>query len=243
LRKASVLLLASAAAAVGVACSQASTPAKSPANPPTLPKPDQFVRTVTNPYFPLIPGTTFVSKGNDEGRPATDVLRVTHATKVIQGIRTTVIDDRVYINGHVEERTTDWYAQDKAGNVWYLGENTATLDKNGKVKSREGTWRAGVNGAHAGIFMPAHLRVGQTGQQEYYSGHAEDRFKVVSLTARVNTPAVKTSRGLRTQETTRLEPGVVDEKIYARGYGTVLEQTVKGGRERYVLVSVHRPKT
>jgi hypothetical protein len=238
-RKAPVLLLLlPAVAAAGVAHSQASTTA----DPPTLPKPDQFVRTVTNPYFPLIPGTVYVSKGNDEGRPARDVLRVTHATKVIQGVRTTVIDDRVYINGHVEERTTDWYAQDKKGNVWYLGEDTATLDKHGKVTSREGSWQAGVRGAHAGIFMPAHPRVGQTGQQEYYSGHAEDRYKVITLHARVHTPAVTTSSGLRTRETSRLEPGVVDEKIYARGYGTVLEQTLKGGRERYVLVSVHRPK-
>jgi hypothetical protein len=65
---------------------------------------------------------------------------------------------------------------------------------------------------------------------------------VITLHARVHTPAVTTSNGLRTRETSRLEPGVVDEKIYARGYGTVLEQTLKGGRERYVLVSVHRPK-
>ena len=237
MRKASLLVPVGAVVAVVAAFTHASA-----AKPPTLPKPDRFVRTVTNPYFPLLPGTTYVSKGNSDGHPARDVLRVTHRSKVIQGIRTTVIDDRVYVDGRLEERTTDWYAQDKAGNVWYLGEATATLDRHGKIKSREGSWQAGVNGAHAGIFMPAHPRVGETGQQEYYTGHAEDQYKVVSTHARVRTPAVTTTRGLRTRETTRLEPGVVDEKIYAPGFGTVVEQTLKGGREKFVLVSVHRPK-
>src|SRR3954449_8894937 len=116
--------------------------------PPALPAPGDFARTVDNPWFPLLPGTVLVSQGRDEGVPARDVFRVTHRTKRILGIRATVIDDRVYKHGRVSERTTDWYAQDRAGNVWYLGENTATL-KNGRVESTEGTWQAGVRGARA----------------------------------------------------------------------------------------------
>jgi hypothetical protein len=232
------LCLLVVAAAVAVATDARSSTA---AAPPALPGPDQFVSQVTNPWFPLKPGTVFTSRGSEDGDKVRDVFTVTHRTRTILGVKTTVIDDRVYVNGRLEERTTDWYAQDKSGNVWYLGEDTATLDAKGKVESRAGTWRAGVDGAKAGIFMPAHPRVGQTGQQEIYQGHAEDHFKVLSLSTHVKTPAVSTNHALLTQETTPLEKGVVDHKIYVRGYGTVLEKTVKGGNEQLQLVSVKRP--
>jgi hypothetical protein len=209
-------------------------------NPP-FPSPDRFAPAVTNPWFPLKPGTVFTSRGTEDGDRTRDVFTVTHRTKTILGVRTTVIDDRVYVNGRLEERTNDWYAQAEDGNVWYLGEATGTLDSKGHFKSHEGSWQAGVNGAQAGIFMPAHPRVGQTGQQEVYKGHAEDQFKVLSTTSHVKTPAVTSRRGLLTQETTPLEKGVVDHKLYVRGYGTVAEKTVKGGDEQLELVSVKRP--
>jgi hypothetical protein len=196
---------------------------------------------VDNPWIPLRPGTVTTSKGEDDGDPATDVFRVTHRTRTILGIRATVIDDRVYVRGRLEERTTDWYAQDRAGNVWYLGEKTATLEPDGRVQSTEGTWRAGVDGARAGLFMPAHPRVGEVHEQEYYRGHAEDRFKILRFGVTVRTPAVSSRHAMLVRETTPLEPGVVDHKIYVRGFGTVREQTVKGGNERYRLVSVRRP--
>jgi hypothetical protein len=220
------------------AASQASTAAP---RKDALPDLGSFVSRIDNPWFPLRPGTVYVYRGGDHGQPSRDVLTVTHATKVIQGIRATVIDDRVYLRGRLAERTTDWYAQDKTGNVWYLGEDTATLDARGKVKSTEGTWQAGVDGARAGIFMPAHPRVGQAGLQEYYKGHAEDQFKVLSLSAHVRTPAASSRRALLTQETTRIEPGVIDHKTYVRGIGTVTEKTIKGGNEQLELVSIQRP--
>jgi hypothetical protein len=215
--------------------------ASSPALPPPLPAGSEFVRTVDNPWFPLKPGTVLVYKGEDEGIPARDVFRVTHETKSIEGVRATVVDDRVYKKGRLAERTHDYYAQDRAGNVWYLGEDTATLKPNGQVESREGTFRAGRDGARAGIFMPAHPRRGSGGWQEYYVGHAQDRFVVRSLRVRVRTPAAHSDRAMLTRETTPLEPAVVDHKVYVRGIGTVREQTVKGGNERYQLVAVRRP--
>jgi hypothetical protein len=231
MRKPILLTAATLAAAAG--CSSATADA-----PPTLPPGSQFVRTIDNPWFPLKPGTTMVYRGSDEGTPAKDVFRVTHRTKRILGITATVIDDRVYEHGRVSERTTDWYAQDRDGNVWYLGENTATLKPNGQIESREGTWRAGVDGAHAGIFMPADPRAGYRGQQEYYKGHAEDRFRILNLSTAVKTPAASSRRGMLIRETTPLEPGVVDHKVYVRGVGSVQEKTVKGGSEAYRLVSV-----
>ena len=206
--------------------------------PPPLPPARDFVRQVDNPWFPLKPGTVLTSRGEDEGTPATDVFTVTHRTKRIQGIRTTVVFDRVFEHGRVVERTHDYYAQDRNGNVWYLGEDTATLKRDGSVESREGTFRAGRDGARAGIIMPAHPRPGQTGWQEFYVGHAQDRFKVLNRHTRVRTPAASSRHAMLVQETTPIEPGVIDHKIYVRGIGTVREVTIKGGNERYRLVSV-----
>jgi len=198
-------------------------------------------RRIDNAWFPLRPGTSYVYAGVKDGKPSRDVVRVTNATRMIQGVRTTAVDDRLYVRGRLAERTTDWYAQDRAGNVWYYGEDTAELDPHGRVTSTEGTWRAGVNGARAGIYMPAHPHLGGSGIQEYYSGHAEDHFRVVALHAHVATPKLSSARALLTEEWTPLEPGVLDHKFYVRGVGTVLEQTVKGGDERNALVSVHFP--
>jgi hypothetical protein len=190
-----------------------------------------FVRRVTNPWFPLAPGTRYVYTGVKDGRPSRDVVTVTRATRTIQGVVCTAVADRLYVRGRLEERTTDWYAQDGAGNVWYFGEDTAELGANGRVTSTEGTWLAGRDGARAGIYMPARPRVGERGRQEYYPGHAEDHFRVIGVFGR---------SAVLTEEWTPLEPGVLDHKLYARGVGTVLEQTERGGDERNELVSITR---
>jgi hypothetical protein len=199
-----------------------------------------FAPRVDNPWFPLTPGTTFVYRGVKDGRAARDVVKVLHTTKTIQGVRCTSVSDRLYLAGRLEERTIDWYAQDRRGNVWYFGEATAELDRSGHVTSTEGSWLAGRNGARAGIYMPARPHVGQTGRQEYYKGHAEDHFAVVSVRARVSVPYVSSTRAVLTKEWTPLEPGTLDHKYYVRGIGTVKEVTVKGPLERDVLVSVHK---
>lgn len=195
---------------------------------------------VTNPWFPLRPGTTYVYTGVRDGEPSRELLTVTRLTKTIQGVRCTVVNDRLYVRGRLRERTTDWYAQDRRGAVWYFGERTAELDRQGRVTSREGTWQSGVDGAKAGIYMPAHPRVGQSFRQEFYAGHAEDHFRVLSLNASVTVPYVSSRQALLTNEWTPLEPDVLDHKLYVRGIGTVKEETVQGGSERNVLVAVLR---
>jgi hypothetical protein len=199
-----------------------------------------FAAHVDNPWFPLRPGTVYVYDGTKDGRPARDVVTVTHSVVEIDGAPCVVVKDRLFLAGRLEERTTDWYTQDSRGNVWYFGESTAELDRRGRVKSTEGTWRTGRDGARAGIYMPARPRVGRSGRQELYSGHAEDRFEVLSLHASVRVPYTSSRDALLTKEWTPLEPGVVDHKLYVRGIGTVLEQTVKGGAEHAELVSVRR---
>ena len=208
--------------------------------PSRHPDPAEFVARVDNPWFPLRPHTTYVYRGVKDGQPSRDVFRVTARTRTIEGVRCTVVRDRLYLRGRLEERTVDWYAQDGDGNVWYFGEATAELKRDGSVRNTEGSWQAGVDGAQAGVFMPGNPHVGQSGRQEFFKGHAEDHFRVLSLHARVHTPAVSSHRALLTREWTPLEPGVVDHKLYVRGIGNVLEHTVKGGDELNELVAIRR---
>jgi hypothetical protein len=186
---------------------------------------------VDNAWFPLEPGTVIRYAGTDDGVPSKDVLVVTNKTRAVPGGRARIVHDRVFKHGRVVEDTLDWYAQDRAGNVWYFGENTKELDAHGRVTSREGSWEAGRDSARAGIFMPAHPRAGRSYRQEYNKGHADDHFKIVSI---------KGDR-MTTHEWTPLEPGVLDEKVYERGLGTTREASLRGGREYLHLVSVKRP--
>jgi hypothetical protein len=183
---------------------------------------------VTNPWFPLARGSVYLYDGQKDGKQARDVMTVTHKTKSIAGIRAAVVNDRLFLNGQLAERTTDWYAQDKRGTVWYLGEKTAELNARGKVTSTEGSFLNGRDGAKGGIFMPARPAVGQSFQQEAFRGQAEDRFRILDMATSINTPAVSSQNAMLTEETTALEPGVVDHKYYIQGIGTVKEQQVAG---------------
>ena len=198
-------------------------------------KPRTFSANVTNPWFPLKPGSVYVYRGVKDGKPSRELMTVTDNTRVIDGALTRAVDDRLFLNGALEEKTTDWYTQDNDGNVWYYGEKTAELDPSGKVKSTEGSWLAGVNGAEPGIFMYAHPKVGQSARQEYYKGHAEDHFEVLQQNVHMTVPYVSATQALLTKEWTPLEPDVLDHKYYVRGVGTVLEQSVKGPLERNAL--------
>jgi hypothetical protein len=197
--------------------------------------PSRFSAQIDNPWFPLRPGTVAVYTGVKDGKKAKDFVTVTRQTKTVAGARCRAVRDRLYLNGRLAERTTDWYTQDDRGDVWYFGEQTAELDSHGRVTSTEGTWQAGVDGGQPGIFMPARPRVGVAYRQEYYRGHAEDHFRVVSLLRTVTSPS--TPNALLTQEWTPLEPGVIDHKLYVRGIGEILERSVHGANEHLELVS------
>ena len=106
-----------------------------------------FTAHVDNQWFPLVLGTRYLYIGVKDRRPSRDVVTVTHQTKTIAGAPCVVVQDRLYLDGRLAERTTDWYSQDARGNVWYFGENTAELDAHGHVTNTEGTWTAGVKGA------------------------------------------------------------------------------------------------
>jgi hypothetical protein len=200
--------------------------------------PRRFGPNVDNPLFPLRPGRTFVYAGMKDGANAIDIFAPTSRTKRIDGVTTRVVEDRLYQDGVLEERTSDYYAQDRCGNVWYFGEDTAELDENGKVLNTDGSFHAGVNGAQPGVFMQRHPQIGRQFRQEWSAGEAEDTFKVLDKKAPVAVPFGSFKHALLTQETTALEPGVVDHKYYVRGIGEVTEVTVAGGQEKLELVEI-----
>jgi hypothetical protein len=202
-----------------------------------MPPPSDFVTVIDNRYFPLEPGTTYLYRGREEDLPSLDKVVVTTRTKTILGVRATVVLDRVTVNGQPSEKTFDWYAQDKRGNVWYLGEAAFDFENGHWVRASD-SWQAGIDRAKAGIIMEAHPKVGDVYRQEYYPGHAEDVAKVLSRHASISVPYGSFTHVLKTKEWTPLEPGVVDNKYYARGVGEVAERTVKGGTDFLKLVSV-----
>jgi hypothetical protein len=203
-------------------------------------RPADFSADVTNPWFPLRPGLTYLYSGTKDGKKVLDVFQVSAATRKIDGVVTRVVNDRLFLDGALEERTTDYYAQDRCGNVWYFGEDTATMDGNGKVADRSGSFHAGANGAQPGVYMQPRPQVGRWFRQEWYRGQAEDRYRALSTSASVTVRYGRFRNALRTEERTALEPGVVDNKYYVRGLGVVKELAVKGGTEILQLVDVLR---
>ena len=201
-------------------------------DPPAF-DPSAFGSVIDHPYFPLVPGTMTHFAGAGE----TIDVEVLHERKNILGIDATVVRDRVYVAGELAEDTFDWYAQDQAGNVWYLGEDSKEY-ANGVVVSTHGSWEAGVDGAQPGFVMEAHPRPGDTYRQEYAPGVAEDMATVVSLKKNVTVPYGTFDGCIQTTEFTHLAPGNRGSKYYARGVGLVLEVAPRGGRERVELVSV-----
>jgi hypothetical protein len=200
--------------------------------------PTDFSPSVTNRFFPLKPGRSFVYTGTKDHKKALDIFHPSSRTRVIDGVTTRVVEDRLYLNNVLEERTRDYYAQDRCGNVWYYGEDTATLDAKGHVIDTEGSFHAGVDGAQPGVFMQAHPQVGRRFRQEWYQGHAEDTFKALDLSAPVTVPYGTFPHALKTKETTALEPAVVDNKYYAKGIGELEELAVKGPLEKLKLVEI-----
>jgi hypothetical protein len=200
--------------------------------------PTNFTLPVDNPYLPLSPGTTYRHEGMKEGKPAVIVYTVTHKTRKVMGVTNVVVVDKLYVDGHIEEIAHDWYSQDRDGNVWYFGETIKEYAPNGKQIPAKGAWEAGVNGAKPGIVMPAEPRVGLIFRPEFYKGEAEDRYKILDLSATVATPYRSFSDVLVMSEQTRLEPGVLGLKYHAPGFGQIKESVAKGPPETLSLVAV-----
>ena len=241
-RRAAAAALAAAAAAV-VAPSAASAPADPlpRGGEPVELDPADFTTRITNPYWPMRPGSRWVYRetGPDGTRQRVVVTVTRRTRRITNGVTARVVRDVVTERGEPVEVTDDWYAQDRAGNVWYLGEATTEYE-DGRPVSTEGSFEAGVDGAQAGVIMPARPRRGLRYRQEHYPGHAEDRARVVSLREQVEVPFGHFRRVLMTRDENPLEPKVLEFKFYARGIGPVLAIGVSGGSDREELVSFRR---
>ena len=228
---AATVIAAFAASAMGLAHAAGTSRSIDPAN---------FVRHVTNPYYPLKPGTVLVYKGVRDRQTQVDHVYVTHRTRTIEGVHATVVRDVATHGSRLLEKTTDWFAQDKQGNVWYMGEATKAFGPNGQV-STEGSWLTGRNGAVPGIIMEANPRVADGYRQEYYKGHAQDQAWILARGGTVRVPYGTIRHDIVSMEWTPLEPNVIDQKIYGPGIGIVRERSRTGPVEIANLVKIHRP--
>ena len=232
-------------------CGQSTDPTTAPNVPATgdapLPRssepadldPADFTAEIDNRYWPMEPGTRWVyGEIDEEGQELRVVVTVTSATKeVANGVTARVVRDTVTQDGEVIEDTFDWYAQDSAGTIWYLGEDTAEFE-DGRVTTSAGSFEAGKDGALAGVIMPGDPAVGMAYRQEYLKGEAEDNGEVLSLDEQAEVPAGHFDQALLTKDTITIEPDVLEYKLYAPGVGPVLVLGVSGGGGREELVEV-----
>ncbi len=206
--------------------------------------PADFTTKIDNPYWPMDPGTRWTYRETDEeGAKLQVVVTVTEATKEIaNGVTARVVRDSVTEDGKLIEDTFDWYAQHADGSIWYMGESTAEFE-NGKVKTRGGSFEAGVDGAQAGIILPADPQDGMQYRQEYYEGEAEDNGEVLSVEEQAEVPYGRFEDALLTKDTITIEPKVLEYKLYAPDVGPVLTLGVSGGGGREELVDIENVGT
>lgn len=191
---------------------------------------------IDNKYLPLNPGTAMIYNGTSDGDPTRDIFVVTNDTKEIAGITTRVVHDDGYVKSDHEETTNDWFAQDDSGNVWYMGEFTTDLSNKG---SHEGSWEAGVKGAKAGIVMQAEPKVGDTYNQEFAKGTAEDKGTILSSNEKLCVPYGCFSNVLKTKDFSPLEPDIVENKYYAQNIGEIKAISVKGESDAETLKQIN----
>jgi hypothetical protein len=187
---------------------------------------------ITNQFLPLAVGNTWFYNVSDG---TTDTVTVTDKTINIDGVKCVVVSDIVKEGNKTTETTNDYFAQDKAGNVWYFGENTKTFQPGGA--STEGTWRAGANppDAQPGIIMLADPRKGDSYFEENAPNVAVDQAAVTSVNASASVPFGTFNKGLlQTSNTSVLFPSDMETKFYAPGVGSILEVDVDGTRQELV---------
>lgn len=183
--------------------------------------PADFVEEIDNPYLPLAPGSRWVYAGDSDGEAEDIVVVVTDQTRVIEGITAVVVRDTVRVGGLLVEDTYDWFAQDRDGNVWYLGEDSSEIGPDGAVLNKDGSWEYGKDGALPGIVMPADPQPGDTFRQEFLAGEAEDMAEVLRVEAEHTIGLGTYADVLVTEDWTPLEPEVVENKWYAPGIGKI----------------------
>lgn len=172
--------------------------------------PEDFVAEVDNRWYPLAPGSRWTYEATGEAA-GTVVVEVSDQPWRVAGVDATVVHTTFE-----DHSSTDFYAQDRAGNVWWLG--------------REGVFEAGVDGAEAGLAMAANPRVGDGYRMADVDGDgvAEDQALVRSVDTAVTVPAGSFEGCVEIETSSSLEPGVRGLRTYAEGVGLVRAVSVEG---------------
>ena len=185
--------------------------------------PSDFSELIDNPYLPLTVGNLWTYDGQTEDGLEHIEFKVLNETKIVMGVTCAVVRDTVTVDGELVEDTYDWFAQDSRGNVWYFGEYSTEYE-DGKAVSTEGSWEAGVDGAHAGIMMLANPYDSLTYRQEYFEDEAEDMGMVISTDETVTVRGETYRDVIKIKDFTPLDPKAFGYKYYAPGVGVVLEE-------------------
>jgi hypothetical protein len=184
-----------------------------------------------NRYFILEPGYQVILASNSEQVAIT----VLDETETVKGIETRVIEEREFANGKLKEVSRNFFTLCKEhGDVFYHGEEVDDYE-DGKIVGHGGAWRAGVNGARAGLMMPAKTPLGLRHYQEVAPEVAMDRAEIVETKVTFEGPKEKFRDCLRVVETTPLEPGEESVKLYAPDIGVIFDDgmvLVDRGRNR-----------
>ncbi len=188
---------------------------------------ERFQTTGRSTYFILEPGFKLVFRGKENGGTTALIITVLDRTETIDGTKTRIVEERESHNGKLVEVSRNFFAMDSQNNdVYYFGEDV-DMYKNGKVVNHEGSWRSGMDGAHYGLFMSGHPKVGDAYFQEQAPGNALDQVTHTSVTKTVKTPAKTFKNCLVIKETTPLEPGVVAWKTFAPGVGIIVDGNLR----------------
>ena len=187
-------------------------------------------RDITNPFVPLASLRQDVLEGTEDGKQ----IRITRT--VMPGRRKTftiagqkvdalVVEDREYEDGAIAEVAMDYFAQDDAGTVFYLGEDVDEYE-GGRLKGHKGSWLFGKDTQIPGVLFPAHPKVGDRFKSEDVSKEINEKDEVVSVSETVVTPAGTFKNCVKVRE--KLADGTTEHKYYAPGVGVVREAPPHG---------------
>jgi|CXWL01.1.fsa_nt_gi hypothetical protein len=202
---------------------------------------DNFVSKINNKFFTLTPGTTYLYESETKDGLERIEVTVTEEKRLVMGVETTVVWDRVWLDGKLLEDTKDWYAQDKEGNVWYFGEYSQEFE-DGKFIGTSGSWEAGIDGAKPGIVMLASPQIGDIYKQEYYFGVAEDMGEILSLDETVLISNDRFYNCLKTKDWNSLEPEVLEFKYYCSEVGGLVLEENSRDQKTVELIDVGSDK-
>jgi hypothetical protein len=177
----------------------------------------------SNTYMILKPGYKLILTDGKDNLTIT----VLDETKIVDGVRTRLVEERETKGGKLDEVSRNYFAIDKAtGDIYYFGEDVDMYDAEGKVTGHEGGWLSGLNDAKFGLMMPGKPRLGSRYYQEMAPKVAMDRAEVVSISETVKVPVGTFKNCLKTKESSSLESGVED-KLFAPGVGLLKDGDFK----------------